>query len=148
MATTAKTTGEDNDDGKDNNNGKDNDSEDNGDNGKDGKNNKNDGGNDDSGGGGGGGGGGDIGGEVGGKVGGVVGGEVGGKVGCSSLPLVAWRLHTAGIVKICLGINLFWSKFYPACLELYTVLILAAWPVSVLIIPYTDTGRSVFRSVF
>ncbi len=32
-------------------------------------------------------------------------------------------------------------------IELYTVLILAAWPVSVLI-PYTGTGRSVFRSVF
>ncbi len=32
---------------------------------------------------------------------------------CSS-PLVAWCLHTVGIVQICLGINLFWYKFYSA----------------------------------
>ncbi len=32
-----------------------------------------------------------------------------------SLPLVAWRLHTVGIVQIRLGINLFWYKFYLAC---------------------------------
>ncbi len=32
-----------------------------------------------------------------------------------SLPLVAWRLHTVGIVQIRLGINLFWYIFYLAC---------------------------------
>jgi hypothetical protein len=31
------------------------------------------------------------------------------------LPLVAWRLHTVGIVQVHLGINLFWYKFYSAC---------------------------------
>jgi hypothetical protein len=31
------------------------------------------------------------------------------------LPLVAWCLHTIGIVQIHLGINLFWYKFYSAC---------------------------------
>jgi hypothetical protein len=29
---------------------------------------------------------------------------------CCSLPLVAWSLHTLGIIQICLGINLSWSK--------------------------------------
>ncbi len=36
-------------------------------------------------------------------------------VGCCSLPLVAWHLHTLGIIPICLGMNLFWSKFYSGC---------------------------------
>jgi hypothetical protein len=35
-----------------------------------------------------------------------------------SLPLVAWRLHTVGIVQIYLGINLYWYKFYLACLDM------------------------------
>ncbi len=91
----------DDDNGKDDNNGKDNNSKDNGNDGEDDKNNNNNGGNGDSGGSGGG----KIGGEVGGKVGGVVGGEVGGKVGCCSLLLVAWQLHTLGIVQICLGMH-------------------------------------------
>jgi hypothetical protein len=34
-----------------------------------------------------------------------------------SLLLVAWHLHTVGIAQICLGINLFWSKFYSGCLD-------------------------------
>jgi hypothetical protein len=108
---TAKMTGKDDNNGNDNNNGKDNDSKDDSNNDEDGKNNNNDGGNGDSGGGGGG----EIGGEVGGKVSGVVGGKVSGKVGCCSLRLVAWQLHTLGIIQICLGINSFWSKFYLAC---------------------------------
>ena len=32
-----------------------------------------------------------------------------------SLQLVAWLLHTVGIVQICLGINFFRYKFYLAC---------------------------------
>jgi hypothetical protein len=32
-----------------------------------------------------------------------------------SLPLAACHSHTLGIVQICLGINLFWYKFYSAC---------------------------------
>jgi hypothetical protein len=36
-------------------------------------------------------------------------------VGCCSLPLVAWHLYILGIISICLGINLFWSKFYSGC---------------------------------
>ncbi len=44
----------------------------------------------------------------------MVGGEVGSKGGCCSSMLIAWRLHTIGIIQICLGINLFWSKFYLA----------------------------------
>jgi hypothetical protein len=102
MATTARTTGKDN-----NNNSKEDDSKDNSDNGKD---DNNDGGNGNSGGSGGG----KIGGEVGGEVSGLVGGKVGSKVGCCSSPLIAWCLHAIGIIQICLGINLFWPKFYLA----------------------------------
>jgi hypothetical protein len=99
----ARTTGKD-DDGR-----KGDDSKNNGDNGED---DNNDGGNDNRGGNGGGG-----------------GESVGRSVGwrgqwpwhgwwlCSS-PLVAWHLHTVGIVQICLGINLFWYKFYSACLDM------------------------------
>jgi hypothetical protein len=89
--------------GEDNNDGKDKDSKNDGNNSKD---DNNDGSNS------------NIGGGGGGKVGGVVGREVGGKVGCCSSLLVAWRLHTIGIVQICLGINLLWSKFYLACLDM------------------------------
>jgi hypothetical protein len=32
--------------------------------------------------------------------------------------LVVWRLHTVRIIQIYLGINLFWSKFYSACLDM------------------------------
>jgi hypothetical protein len=35
-----------------------------------------------------------------------------GNIGCCSSPSVAWHLHTVRIIQICLGINLFWSKFY------------------------------------
>jgi hypothetical protein len=108
---TARTTGKDNDDSKDD------DSKDNGNNGKD---DNNIGGNKDSGGGGGGGG--NIGGEV-----GKVARSVAWLVACS-LPLVAWCLHTVGIVQIHLGINLFWSKFYSGCLinpnKFYSILYL------------------------
>ncbi len=38
-----------------------------------------------------------------------------GCIGCCSLSLVAWHLHTIGIIQICLGIKLFRSKFYSAC---------------------------------
>ncbi len=41
---------------------------------------------------------------------------VGGCVLCRAL--AAWCLHTVGIVEICLGINLFWYKFYSACLDM------------------------------
>ncbi len=126
---------------KDNNDGKDNDSKVEG---EDGKDDNNDGGNGDNGGGGGG----KIGGEVGGKVSGMVGGKVGGKVGCSSSPLVAWRLHTVGIIQICLGINLFWSKFYSACPDMpnriYSIRIYSRF---ILCLFWSKSGSKPFRPI-
>ncbi len=107
-ATTARTTGEDDNDSKDDDSKDDNDIEDDSDVGED---DKNDGGNDNSGGGDSGGG--DIGGQVGGVARSVACGMVGGYL--CSLPLVAWCLHTVGIAQIRLGINLFQSKFYSGC---------------------------------
>jgi hypothetical protein len=100
-ATTARTTGEDNDNSKDNDSKDDNNSEDNSNVGKD---DNNDGSNNDSGGGGGGGG--NIGGQV---------IRVARSVAWLVAPLVAWHLHTVGITQIHLGINLFRSKFYSGC---------------------------------
>jgi hypothetical protein len=80
--------------GEDDNNRKDEDSKDNGDNGKD---DNNDGGN------------GDSDGSGGGKIGGEVSG-VARSVAWLGDVVVAWRLHTAGIVQTCFGINLLWSK--------------------------------------
>ncbi len=90
MVTMARMTGKDDKDRKDN------DSEDNGDNGKD---DNNYGGNGDSGGGGGG--------KIGGEVGGVARSVAWLGVG---LWLVAWCLHTIGIVQTCFGINLLRSN--------------------------------------
>ncbi len=83
--------------GEDNYNGKDNGSKDDG---NDGKDNNNDGGNGNSGG------------------GGVSAGSGQGNIRLVAVicrALVVWHLHTVGIIQICFGINLFWSKFYLAC---------------------------------
>jgi hypothetical protein len=99
MATTARTTGKDDNDSKDNDSKDNDDSKDDSDVGKD---DKNDGGNDNSGGGGGGGG--EISGQVGGVARSVACGMVGGYL--CFLPMVAWCLHTVGIEQKHLGINL------------------------------------------
>jgi hypothetical protein len=83
--------------GKNDDNGKDDDSKEDGNNGED---DNNDGGNSNSGG------------------SSISAGGSQGNVGCCSLSLVAWCLHTIGIIQICLGINLFWYKFHLACLDM------------------------------
>jgi hypothetical protein len=41
--------------------------------------------------------------------------------------LVVWCLHTIGVIQICFGINLIWSKFYLACPDMPNIIYFSSY---------------------
>jgi hypothetical protein len=116
--------------GKDDNNGKDDDSKDDSNDSKDGN---NDGGNGNSGG---------------GSVSAVSGQGNVRLVAVICRALVVWHLHTVGIIQICFGINLFWSKFYLAYLDMpNSIYSICTYSRFILCLFWSKSGSNPFRPI-